>query len=64
VGFAFADVGSTSGRAARPQQTPDHAARQWLDSPGHRALLLAKTWTVMGVELTQRHAAVDFGRRC
>jgi uncharacterized protein YkwD len=47
-----------------PQQTPDHAVRQWLDSPGHRALLLAKTWTVMGVELTQRHAAVDFGRQC
>ena len=47
-----------------PQQTPGHAVRQWLDSPGHRALLLGTTWTVMGVELTQRHAAVDFGRRC
>ncbi len=47
-----------------PQQTPDHAVRQWLDSPDHRALLLAKTWTVMGVELTQQHAAVDFGRQC
>ena len=47
-----------------PRQTPGHAVRQWLESPGHRALLLADTWTVMGVELTQRHATVQLGRRC
>jgi uncharacterized protein YkwD len=47
-----------------PRQTPDHAVRQWLDSRSHRALLLGEVWTDMGVELTQRHAAVQFGRRC
>jgi uncharacterized protein YkwD len=47
-----------------PQETPGNAIRQWLGSPGHRAALLARTWTVMGVELTQRYAAVEFGRRC
>jgi uncharacterized protein YkwD len=47
-----------------PQQTPGSAVQQWLGSPGHRAALLAKTWTVMGVELTQRHATVEFGRHC
>lgn len=47
-----------------PRQTSDHAVRQWLDSPSHRALLLGEVWTDMGVELTQRHAAVQFGRRC
>jgi uncharacterized protein YkwD len=38
--------------------------RQWLASPSHRAALLGNSWAVMGVELTQRHAAVEFGRRC
>jgi uncharacterized protein YkwD len=47
-----------------PQETPGAAVRQWLSSPGHRAALLANTWGVMGVELTQRHAAIEFGRRC
>jgi uncharacterized protein YkwD len=47
-----------------PQQTPSNAVRQWLGSPGHRAALLAHDWTVMGVELTQRHADVVFGGRC
>ena len=47
-----------------PQQTPRQAVRQWLDSPGHRVALLSNRWTVMGVELTQRHATVEFGRQC
>ena len=47
-----------------PRQTPASAVRQWLDSPGHRAALLSNTWSVMGVELTQRYATVEFGRRC
>ena len=47
-----------------PQQTPENAVRQWLDSPSHRALLLSSTWSVMGVELRQRHATVDFGKHC
>jgi Cysteine-rich secretory protein family len=47
-----------------PQQSPGGAVRQWLESPGHRAALLSNTWTAMGVELTRRHAAVEFGRRC
>ena len=47
-----------------PQQTAANAVQQWLDSPGHRAALLSRTWTVMGVELTPKHATVDFGRRC
>ena len=47
-----------------PRQTPGNAVKQWLGSPGHRAALLAKTWTAMGVELTQRRATVEFGLRC
>lgn len=47
-----------------PQQTAGNAVQQWLASRGHRAALLAKTWSVMGVELTQRNATVEFGRRC
>lgn len=47
-----------------PQQTPESAVRQWLDSPPHRALLLSGTWTDMGVELRERFATVDFGRHC
>ena len=47
-----------------PQQTPRDAVRQWLDSPGHRVALLSNRWAVMGVELTQRHATVEFGRQC
>jgi uncharacterized protein YkwD len=47
-----------------PHQTPGGAVKQWLNSPGHRAALLSGTWTDMGVELTQNHATVEFGRRC
>ena len=47
-----------------PQETAGAAVQQWLGSPSHRAALLASTWTVMGVELTQRHATVAFGRQC
>ena len=46
-----------------PRQTAGNAVKQWLASRGHRAALLAKTWSVMGVELTQRNATVEFGRR-
>jgi uncharacterized protein YkwD len=47
-----------------PQQTPAGAVGQWLDSPPHRALLLANRWTGMGVELRQQYATVDFGQQC
>ena len=47
-----------------PQQTPGSAVQQWLDSPGHRVALLSNRWAVMGVELTKRHATVEFGRQC
>ena len=47
-----------------PQQTATNAVRQWLNSPGHRAALLGREWTVMGVELAPRHATVVFGGRC
>jgi uncharacterized protein YkwD len=47
-----------------PQQTPGNAVQQWLGSPGHRAALLSSSWSVMGVELTQRNATVEFGRNC
>lgn len=47
-----------------PQQTPSNAVRQWLGSPPHRAALLGSNWSVMGVELTQQHAVVEFGGPC
>jgi uncharacterized protein YkwD len=47
-----------------PRQTAGNAVQQWLHSPGHRAALLSRNWTVMGVELAQRHATVVFGGRC
>ena len=47
-----------------PAQTAANAIQQWLHSPGHRAALLSRTWTVMGVELAPRHATVVFGGRC
>ena len=46
------------------QQTAAAAVQQWLGSPAHRAALLSRKWTVMGVELTGRYATVEFGRRC
>jgi uncharacterized protein YkwD len=47
-----------------PQQTAGNAVQQWLHSPGHRAALLSRNWTVMGVELAPRLATVVFGGRC
>lgn len=47
-----------------PQQTARSAVQQWLDSPGHRAELLASTWAGMGVELRKQHATIVFEGPC
>jgi uncharacterized protein YkwD len=47
-----------------PRQTAGNAVQQWLRSPGHRAALLSRNWTLMGVELAPRLATVVFGGSC
>ncbi len=47
-----------------PRQSAGNAVQQWLGSPSHRAALLGREWTAMGVELAKRNATVVFRGRC
>jgi uncharacterized protein YkwD len=52
----------------RPSLSPAAAVQMWLNSPGHRANLLSRSFTTMGVALQSANgevmAANDFGRPC
>jgi uncharacterized protein YkwD len=52
----------------QPSLSPSAAVQMWLKSPGHRANLLSRNFTVMGVALQSVNGKViatnDFGRSC